>query len=198
MADAQRIDEPVRRIELLDAAAYLFARNGFHATSMRALAAKLNIKAGSLYHHISSKDQLLTEVCEIGMREVMHSLDNAINDAPTTDIAITAIFKGHVRIAQQYGDYLGCYQNEHVHLPADASAELRNGLATFHRKIERMFEAAIERGELRACLNVKTVRLTLISLLRQLAQLGAEGRHLDLDALADELSDLLINGLRRR
>jgi AcrR family transcriptional regulator len=197
MPSAAIAEEPIRRTELLDAAAYLFAKNGYHATSMRELAKYLNIKAGSLYYHISSKDQLLVEVCAIGMSEIVNSLDEAIASASTIDRTITAILKGHVRIAQLYGDYLWCYQSEHVHLPSDASERMRNRLAGFHRKIEAMFEKAIERNEVRSCLNIKTARLALISFLYQFARLGTEGRHTNLDVVADELGELLVNGLRQ-
>jgi len=53
-----------RRGEILDAAARLFARQGFHAASMREIAAAAGMLPGSLYYHFPSKDELLLAVYE--------------------------------------------------------------------------------------------------------------------------------------
>ena len=50
--------DPLRRSELLDAAAHLFATTGFHATSMRELAKSLNISNSRVCDLI---DEMVTE-----------------------------------------------------------------------------------------------------------------------------------------
>ena len=47
-----------RQIQIIDTAASLIKKNGFENTSMRDLAAALEIEASSLYNHISSKDEI--------------------------------------------------------------------------------------------------------------------------------------------
>src|ERR1700741_1583812 len=51
-----------RRIELVQAAARVFATKGVGNTTMRDIADETGILAGSLYHHFQSKDALLEEV----------------------------------------------------------------------------------------------------------------------------------------
>jgi AcrR family transcriptional regulator len=48
-----------RRQELVDIAAGLFARQGYHATSIEDLVEATGLKRGGLYHYISSKEDLL-------------------------------------------------------------------------------------------------------------------------------------------
>ncbi|WP_375740287.1 TetR/AcrR family transcriptional regulator [Pseudomonas boanensis] len=60
---------------LRKAALDLFIDNGYQSTSLRDLAAHLGIHAGSLYHHIESKQSLLFEIIE----ECMSDLVSAIN-----------------------------------------------------------------------------------------------------------------------
>lgn len=50
------------RREILDAAAELFTRNGYAATSTRAIADAVGIKQASLYHHFASKEAVLGEL----------------------------------------------------------------------------------------------------------------------------------------
>lgn len=44
------------------AAIQLFYQHGYEATSLREIAAKVGIRVGSLYNHISGKDELLTSI----------------------------------------------------------------------------------------------------------------------------------------
>ena len=50
-----------RRDELLARAEALFAQRRYHATSVRDIAEALDMKAGSLYAHIETKEDLLWE-----------------------------------------------------------------------------------------------------------------------------------------
>jgi AcrR family transcriptional regulator len=52
------------RQEILEAAVQIFSRKGFHATSMQDIAEAVNLQKASLYHHISSKQEILVEVLD--------------------------------------------------------------------------------------------------------------------------------------
>ncbi len=51
-----------KRAEILAAAAELFARNGFHATSMADIIAATGMSAGAVYRYFRSKDELIAAV----------------------------------------------------------------------------------------------------------------------------------------
>ncbi|GAY19149.1 TetR family transcriptional regulator KstR2 [Mycobacterium sp. shizuoka-1] len=56
-------DQPVsRRDELLVLAATMFAERGLRATTVRDIADSAGILSGSLYHHFTSKEQMVSEV----------------------------------------------------------------------------------------------------------------------------------------
>jgi AcrR family transcriptional regulator len=56
-------EQPVsRRDELLELAATMFAERGLKATTVRDIADSAGILSGSLYHHFSSKEQMVDEV----------------------------------------------------------------------------------------------------------------------------------------
>ena len=183
------------RTELLDAAAVLFATRGFHATGMRELARQLKIKAGSLYYHISSKDQLLNEVCEIGLSSLASNIDQAVAKNQALPETIRAIVIGHAGLLNHYGSYLNCYQTEYVHLAADVREKMRLELVTFHHKIDDVFKRAIANGETHPELVVKNARLALIAMLHQLSRLGTEHHQANLETTAEGLSAILIHGL---
>jgi len=66
-----------RRVQLLDAAARLFASYGFHATSMRDIAKAVDMLSGSIYYHFNSKQEMLLAVYAEGARRIGELVDGA-------------------------------------------------------------------------------------------------------------------------
>ncbi|GAB4541631.1 MAG: TetR/AcrR family transcriptional regulator [Anaerolineales bacterium] len=52
------------REDILDAAAQVFRQKGFHGASMSDIAETLGVQKASLYHHVSSKQEILLELLE--------------------------------------------------------------------------------------------------------------------------------------
>ena len=62
MARPQADDYHDKRSRILEIAADLFAKNGFHATSISDIAAECSTSKSRLYHYFSSKEQVLYEI----------------------------------------------------------------------------------------------------------------------------------------
>ena len=60
-----------RRQDLVKAAAKMFRRHGFNGTSTRDIACAVGMHSGSLFCHFKSKDALLYEVMQKGMRSAL-------------------------------------------------------------------------------------------------------------------------------
>ncbi len=69
------------RAKLLSVSARLFARGGFDATSMRDIAARAGMLAGSMYYHFPSKNDLIAAVYEAGVAEIGAAVDEALDTA---------------------------------------------------------------------------------------------------------------------
>ena len=70
-----------RRERLMDAAAELFSRRGYRATTVRDIAAAVGMLPGSVYYHFPSKGALLLAVYEEGVRRVTRRVDEAVAQA---------------------------------------------------------------------------------------------------------------------
>jgi AcrR family transcriptional regulator len=66
------------RARLLAVSARLFAKGGFEATSMRDIAGRAGMLAGSMYYHFPSKNDLIAAVYEAGVAEIGTAVDAAI------------------------------------------------------------------------------------------------------------------------
>ena len=66
---------------ILSAAARLFRYEGYYATTMRDIAQESGIEAGSIYYHFQSKDQILSEVLDIGVRQLYEKVSEIVRSA---------------------------------------------------------------------------------------------------------------------
>lgn len=61
---AQKLPQPARREEVLEAALALISEHGLAGASLRKLATRLGMSQPSLYHYFPSKDALVTEIVD--------------------------------------------------------------------------------------------------------------------------------------
>ena len=89
-------DQSVSREDILLAAADVLQRNGYEATTMKDIAAVVNLTAASLYHHFRNKDALLLAVLEAGLEQVLSQIESiAQSDVPSAD-KLRQMIKAHI------------------------------------------------------------------------------------------------------
>jgi AcrR family transcriptional regulator len=85
-----------RRDEIVAAAARTFARDGYAAVGMRDVAEAVGIRGASLYHHFTSKEEILYAVCLAVTREP-NEQNLPLLDAPGTPTQrISALVRAHL------------------------------------------------------------------------------------------------------
>ncbi len=62
------------RSRILDAARELFVANGVEATTMRAIAARIDYTPTAIYHHFRDKEALIEELCYVDFRALATAL----------------------------------------------------------------------------------------------------------------------------
>jgi AcrR family transcriptional regulator len=81
---------------ILDVATVLFYEKGYHATTMREVAAGVGIKAGSLYNHFPSKEELLFQIAEGVMQNLLAGGREAVAVGPEPRDQLRALVRAHV------------------------------------------------------------------------------------------------------
>ena len=94
-----------RNEALLDAAADLFAEQGFKATSMRDIAKSVDMLPGSIYYHFSSKDELLLAIYRAGVEQITDIFDEAIREQHDPWERLQAGMAALVRAVTQESSY---------------------------------------------------------------------------------------------
>lgn len=60
---------------IIEAAARIFSEKGYHATSMQDIAEAVNLQKASLYHHFSSKQEILAAILEQALDLINNQLE---------------------------------------------------------------------------------------------------------------------------
>lgn len=81
---------------ILDAATVLFYEKGYHASTMREVAAAVGIKAGSLYNHYASKEELLFRIAEGVMQELLDAGRIAVASSSRPRDRLRELIRSHV------------------------------------------------------------------------------------------------------
>lgn len=89
-------DQSVSREDIILAAADVLAHNGYEATTMKDIAAQVNLTAASLYHHFRNKDALLLAVLERGLDYVTDLLEPVVRSNKTYTEKLTDMIQLHV------------------------------------------------------------------------------------------------------
>jgi AcrR family transcriptional regulator len=74
----------------------LIFEHGYEAMSLRQLAAEVGIQAGSLYNHISTKQELLFDLIQDHINELLRQLDRAMEGKQDPDEKLRAFVAFHV------------------------------------------------------------------------------------------------------
>ena len=67
------------RTEILNTAAQIFSQKGYHGTSMQDIALSVNLQKASIYHHVSSKQEILFELLNRGLDLLSTEVENAVD-----------------------------------------------------------------------------------------------------------------------
>ena len=92
---ADERDEGNRRQDLIKAAAKLFRRKGFGATTTRDIAAAVGMQSGSPFYHFASKGALLHAVMEEGMRSALARQTEALGPAGAPADTLRRLIRAH-------------------------------------------------------------------------------------------------------
>jgi AcrR family transcriptional regulator len=153
------------REQVLKAAASLFKRQGYAATTLRQIADDAGIQAGSVYYHFESKDRILAEILDLGIDLVHQTVLDRLKALPEDASGrqkFAAALEGHLTGLLQHGEYTSASIRVYGQLPV----ELRRSNQARRRKYsalwDRLLAEARARGEIRAGADLHLTRLIVL------------------------------------
>jgi AcrR family transcriptional regulator len=193
-------DEKYRRRhgEIIDAAAAVFARKGYHGASTKDVADRLGIRQGSLYYYVPSKEAALEEVCLIGVEGFIRRLNAIRAGAGSPAEKVRAATLAHLEPTRDRHDYVRTFLGSRHHLPPN----VRRNISRLTREYERLFEDllrdGVAGGDFRAGLYCRLATLGIMGMCNAaLTWYGIE-EGATIERIAAEFADLVLDGLKQR
>ena len=188
---------PDSRQMILETAARLFRRDGYAATTLRAIAADCDMKAGSIYYHFASKDVIVAEVLDIGVRRVFDAVKQAVDALPPgTGLADTlrCAIETHLRALLLAHDFTSA----NIRILGQVPLPVREAHRALRRRYERYWVTLLsglrQRGDIRATSDLNRTVFFLFGAMNWATEWYDE-RKSPLAVVAGELADLVAHGL---
>src|SRR5512132_176351 len=153
----------------------------------------MGVQKGSLYAHISSKQDLLHATMREGADAFHAALDAIPDELPATE-KIRLALRGHLRVVAEQLDVATVFVREWRYLEGERRDEIMGERRRYEDRIRALFREGRELGELRTDLDDSVAALLMLSAANWAYTWLQPGR--DTDALADSFYALLIDGMR--
>ena len=166
--EAESAAQAETRERVLAEAARLFRHRGYAATTLREIADAAGIKAGSIYYHFDSKEDILVEVLDLGIKAVFDGVRARVDalppDASFRD-RLSAVIEGHLWGLLHRGDFTSANIRIYGQIPASAKKRHRVIRREYADYWDRLFETALAHGQLRRDASTAVVRLFVLGAL---------------------------------
>jgi AcrR family transcriptional regulator len=185
-----------REDEILAAAGRIFREKGYHATSVRDIAESVGLLKGSLYHYISSKEELLERLFDGALEGTVRELETiAARDATASD-RLREMVRAYVRAVTSNLDSVGLYLREWRSLPAPALGRLRSKRRAMRALFENVVTEGVRTREFAAS-DEKIATLAILGMCNWLFEWYRPRGRLRPDVLASELAERAVRSVSR-
>jgi AcrR family transcriptional regulator len=179
---------------ILTAAVELFARQGYHATSITDIGEHAQVKRGALYYYINSKEELLFSVLVQHVEAVLdRALATAASELPPV-AKLERLLHDHVNLLMERKDDLTIYERDRQALTGDRSAELRE----LQAQVERVWQDTIDEGVADGAFRPidPVVLKGIIGMAISPHRWFDKGGRLTAEQIADHLCEFVLDGVR--
>ena len=185
------------RQRILDESARLFSQKSIASTSMRQIAQKCGIQAGSLYYHFKSKDEIIAEVLELGIAHVANvvkaELELLDENAKFADLFAAAV-RAHLNAFFLHHDYTATHIREFKQAPLNTRTKNIRTRDAYEKLWASLFEKGVNEGILATDIDLRFARLLLLSSMNwALEWFRPEGQR-SIDELAATVIRIFLNG----
>jgi AcrR family transcriptional regulator len=198
MAKIKRNRNGTRKDVIIAKAAKLFREKGFSATSMRDLAEHVGVEAASLYNHISSKAEILQEICFKTANNFMSHIEEVdANPNKTAIEKIQEILRFHIK--QMLDNYEEVYvsDREWKHLTDPYLSNMQSQRRAYRQRIALVIEEGIRKGEIKP-IDAPTAVLIMLHAVSGIESWHRSKKKIEGEVLEDNMVQILVDGLRKQ
>ena len=182
------------RNEILEAAALIISQKGFHATSMQDIAQAVNLQKASLYHHISSKQEILVELLDQALDSLIDLIQTVYEQSLSSELKLRKAINAYLDFMLDRRDLAAVLLLEHRSLEPEYQARHIPRRDRFERLWRDMIEEGIADHTFFSSDSAFTSRALLGVLNWTITWYRPEGA-LSPEMISKQLADLFLDGL---
>lgn len=185
-----------RKSEIRRTAKKLFKEKGYAATSMRDLAKEVGIEAASLYNHLSSKEELLNEMCFDIAEQFFQAFQSATAAEQSPSKKLKAAIKAHIGVIANNLDASTVFFHEWIFLKEPDLSKFKKLRYQYEQGFRDLIQTGITGKDFKD-VNIKVAVFTIISALNATYDLYKSSEKLSREEIAESISTLLLKGLKK-
>lgn len=190
-------EQTVHPDAIIQAAAVVFHRQGYHGATMADIAAEVHLTAGSLYHHFPSKQDILIAVLDAGLDQITRDVRAVAAGRADPAAKVRQIVRAHIRSVIDNASIAAAVIFESRALLDDP--DVRDRVAARRDQLEALYRGVIEAGVAAgdfAPVDVGIFVKTLFGALNWVSVWYREGGRLTGEQIADEIAGTFLRALR--
>jgi AcrR family transcriptional regulator len=176
----------------------LFGDQSYPSVGMRDLSKAVGLQPGSLYAHISSKEDLLMVIVEEGITNYIEAISAAMDTDDPADVRLRAGIRAHMRVMAQTVEQTKVTFNQWRYLGEENQKHVIDLRQQYEDLFVTVAHEGVDAGILRPVPHLKTALLTVIGGLNFAAEWYSPQKSETPEGLADAVADLLLEGLVAR
>ena len=181
---------------LLDVAVAVFNERGYDAASMEELATRLGVTKSAIYHHVSSKVELLRLALDRALDALFAvTEESGATSGPAID-RLEHVVRGSVRVLTEQLPFVTLLLRVRGNSPVEEAALERR--REFDRIVTDLVRAAEEEGDVRPDVDPAVTSRLLFGTVNSLTEWYRQDGGFSADELADALVVTTFQGLRAR
>lgn len=185
------------RDEILLAAAQIFSKKGFHATSMQDIAEAVNLQKGSLYHHISSKQEILVEVLDRALELLIERMQAVLECPLPPDERLRQAMQVYLGTMLEHRDLAAVLLLEHRSLEPEFLARHTPRRDRFERLWRDLIQEGLDEG-IYCCPDPVMSARALLGVMNWTITWYRPDGTLSPTRVAEQFSNLFLYGLMKR
>ncbi len=188
---------PAKEQEIIAAAASLFKKKGYRATTLEDIAAAVGMLKGSLYYYIRSKEELLYLVVRDPIRQAYSKLEEIVNsDVPVTD-KITQAIANHIAVFDQHYPHIAVYLHDFHNMMEKLQDNSIEAPKEYQQLLTQLLQQGVDSGELRSDLDVTVAGYAILGMCNWMYRWYKPEGHMSAEAIADVFTKLVLEGLQK-
>ena len=184
------------RDDILDAAAQVFRQKGFHGSSMADIAEAVNLQKASLYHHVSSKQEILLALLDRALEMLFEQIDVIAKQPLPADENLRQMVQVYLRLLAENSDLSAVLLFEHRSLDPDQHARHIPNRDRFESLWRDVINVGVREGSF-TCPDVALTVRALMGILNWTLTWYRPDGPLTIEQIADQYTSLLLNGLQK-